>query len=60
MSKDQAKGALKDVQAKSHEQAGKAIANSDKEVKGRARQGEGKGQDAYSTVKEALKNSRHV
>lgn len=59
MNKDQLKGAVKDTAGKAQKEVGKATGNKTQEVKGAAKQGEGKVQTAYGNLKETLKNSRH-
>jgi uncharacterized protein YjbJ (UPF0337 family) len=57
MNKDQAKGAGKDVAGKVQEQAGKLSGNKEQQVKGLARQGEGKLQKGLGNVREKAKNT---
>lgn len=59
MNKHQLKGAVKDTAGKAQRESGRATGNGTQEVKGLAKQGEGKAQSAYGKLKETLKNSRH-
>jgi uncharacterized protein YjbJ (UPF0337 family) len=59
MNRDQVKGSVKDTAGKAQKEAGRTTGNSTQETKGLARQGEGKAQNAYGDLKEALRKSRH-
>ena len=57
MNKDQVKGEIKEVAGKVQEKAGKVIGSTDQQVKGLAKQDEGKTQKAFGDVKEVVKET---
>jgi uncharacterized protein YjbJ (UPF0337 family) len=58
MNKDQAKGALKNVEGKIQEQAGKLTGNTKQRIKGLTKQVAGKVQQSVGDAKQSIKNFR--
>ena len=56
MNKDQVKGAVKNVEGKVQEQAGKLFGSQDQQVKGISKQISGKAQENVGDAKQAIKN----
>jgi uncharacterized protein YjbJ (UPF0337 family) len=56
MNKDQVKGAVKNVEGKVQEQAGKLVGNKDQQIKGLSRQIDGKVQETVGDIKQSVKN----
>jgi len=56
MNKDQVKGALKNVEGKVQEHAGKLVGNKDQEVKGLSKQVSGKVQENVGDAKQSIKD----
>ena len=56
MNKDQMKGAVKNVEGKVQEQAGKLVGNKDQQVKGISKQISGKAQENIGDAKQAIKH----
>ena len=56
MNKDQVKGAVKNVEGKVQEQAGKLVGNKDQQVKGISKQISGKAQENVGNARQAIKN----
>ena len=54
MNKDQVEGKLQDIGGKLQEEAGKLVGNKEQEAKGLKNQVEGKTQEKYGDVKDAL------
>jgi len=57
MNKDQVEGKLQDIGGKIQEEAGKLVGNKSQEAKGLKNQVEGKTQEKYGDVKDALNDA---
>ncbi|MGX4644275.1 CsbD family protein [Massilia sp. SYSU DXS3249] len=57
MNKDQVEGKLQDIGGKIQEEAGKLVGNKEQEAKGLKNQVEGKTQEKYGDVKDALNDT---
>jgi uncharacterized protein YjbJ (UPF0337 family) len=56
MNKDQMKGAIRNIEGKVQEEAGKLVGNKDQQVKGIAKQISGKAQENVGDAKQSIKN----
>ena len=56
MNKDQVKGAVKNIEGKVQEEAGKLVGNTHQQVKGISKQISGKAQENVGDAKQAIKN----
>jgi len=56
MNKDQMKGAVKNIEGKVQEQAGRLVGNKEQQVKGISKQISGKAQENVGDAKQAIKH----
>lgn len=57
MNKDQVKGAVKDIQGKLQQEAGKLVGSKEQQAKGLLHQAEGKLQQRVGDLKQAIKHA---
>jgi len=59
MNKDQIKGAIKNVEGKVQEEAGKVVGSKEQQIKGMSKQVAGKTEQKYGDAKEVLKKQNN-